>query len=54
MEHVDRVLARPKRVGEQRIEILRRKLPLELYELEPESGEEEDLEVDVDLDELED
>lgn len=33
---------------------LHRKLPLELYELEPESGEDERISVDLGLDQLED
>jgi hypothetical protein len=41
-------------MGQQRRKIVYRKLPLELFELEPESGEDESLHVDLDLDQLED
>jgi len=54
VEHLSRVAVRSKRVGEGRTKALRRKLQLELYELEPESGEDERLDADLDLDQLED
>ena len=54
MERVSRVLARPKRIGEQGTKVLRRKLSLDLYELEPDSGEEESLQLDLNLDQIED
>lgn len=54
MEHLSRVISRHSQVDEQRTKGVRRKLPLELYELEPESGEDESLDVDLDLDQLED
>jgi len=49
-----RVVARLKRIGEQRPKILCRKLLLDLYELEPDSGEEESLQLDLNLDQIED
>ena len=54
MRQVSRSLAGRKRVGEQRTKTVHRKLPLELYELDPESGEDESLDVDLNLDQLED
>lgn len=54
MKPVSRALPRPERVGEQGTKIVHRKLPLELYELEPESGEDESLHLDLNLDQLED
>ena len=53
-EQVTRIQARPKRVGEQRTRAAHRKLRLELYELEPESGKDESVHVDLNLDQLED
>jgi hypothetical protein len=54
MQNISRTLARPKRINEQCTKIIRRKLPLKLYELEPESGEDESLHVDLNLDQIED
>jgi hypothetical protein len=54
MKHISRAIARPKRTGEERTKIVYRKLPLELYELEPDSGEDESLHVELDIDQLED
>ena len=53
MERVARLQARQERVGGRRTKFVHRKLPLQLYELEPESGEDERLHVDLDLDQLE-
>jgi len=53
MEHIVRLQVRHKRVVE-RTKVLHRKLPLQLFELEPDSGEDESLDVDLDLDQLED
>jgi hypothetical protein len=49
-----RTVARPKPVAEYLTKIVHRKLPLKIYELEPESGEDENLSIDLDLDQLED
>ena len=54
MEHVSRVIARPKRVAEKRIRIVHRKLPLDLYELEPDSGVDRPLNLDLNLDQIKD
>ena len=47
------MLRRPESLAEDRTKIVYRKLPFELYELEPESGEDESIHVDLDLDQIE-
>jgi len=54
MQNPSRFLARPAFPFKTQARLIYRKLPLELYELEPESGEEESLDMDLDLDQLED
>jgi len=54
MQNVGRVLTRQKRLSELQVKVAHRKLPLPLYELEPESGEDEGLNVELPLDQLED
>jgi len=53
MERPTRLLARPRSLDKQRTRVIYRKLPLDLYELEPESREDEDIGVDLDLDQVE-
>jgi len=54
MQNVGRVLTHHQRLSEHRIKVAHRKLLLPLYELEPESGEDEALNVELPLDQLED
>lgn len=54
MQHPSRFLARPASPSKAQARLIYRRLPLDLYELEPESGEEENLDMDLDLDQLED
>ena len=54
MQNVDRVLTRQKRFSELQVKVAHRKLLLPLYELEPESGEDDGLNVELPLDQLED
>jgi hypothetical protein len=53
MERPTRLLTRARSLDKQQTRIIYRKLPLNLYELEPESGEDEDIGVDLDLDQVE-
>jgi hypothetical protein len=56
MHHTSPIIPRQRFLTERRKRVVHRKLPLKLYELEPESGEDENLHIDLDymLDQLED
>jgi hypothetical protein len=47
------MLTRRASLAKQHARVIYRKLPLNLFELEPESGEDEDIGVDLDLDQVE-
>ena len=54
MEPTSRILRRSEPLAVDRRKAIYRKLPLELYELEAESGEDESIHVDLNLDQIED
>jgi hypothetical protein len=54
MRPTGNIVSRHESTSEYGTKSLSRKLPLRLFELDPESGEEESVHVDLDLDQLED
>ena len=54
MQHTSRIISRHEPMVPHGRRVVYRKLSLQLYELEPDSGEDESLHVDLPLDQLED